>query len=96
MLTTSRTRKLKTTDVKILFVLVYSCLRGFFFSSNVKETEHFKLSSCMMDDDSVMTLACLTVGMKILNLSGIRVSSAGLGILGHVPKHKSLIRHDNG
>ncbi|XP_040871591.1 putative adenylate cyclase regulatory protein isoform X2 [Glycine max] len=63
-----------------------SSFHRFFFLSKMKVIEHLNLSSCMMGDDSVEMVACAGGNLKSLNLSGTRVSSAGLGILaGHVP-----------
>ncbi|KAF7828147.1 putative adenylate cyclase regulatory protein isoform X1 [Senna tora] len=69
----------------------YSCLCSFYFLSKMKVIEHLNLNSCMMGDDSVEMVACIGRNLKSLNLSGTRVSSAGVGILaGHVPKLEIL------
>ncbi|KAK7399111.1 hypothetical protein VNO78_10286 [Psophocarpus tetragonolobus] len=71
--------------------LAHSNLSKFFFISKMKVIEHLNLSSCMMGDESVEIVACAGGNLKSLNLSGTRVSSAGLGILvGHVPNLEIL------
>ncbi|XP_061365183.1 uncharacterized protein LOC133308566 isoform X2 [Gastrolobium bilobum] len=68
-----------------------SGLCRFFFLSRLKVIEHLNLSSCMMGDDSVEMVLCIGGNLKTLNLTGTRVSSAGLGILaGHVPNLEIL------
>ncbi|KAK7358527.1 hypothetical protein VNO77_00459 [Canavalia gladiata] len=71
--------------------VAHSSLHRFFFLSKMKVMEHLNLSSCMMGDDSLEMVACAGGNLRSLNLSGTRVSSAGLGILaGHVPNLEIL------
>ncbi|XVF53063.1 hypothetical protein PTKIN_Ptkin05aG0069400 [Pterospermum kingtungense] len=64
-----------------------SSLNQFYFLAGMKMLEHLNLSSSIMGDDSVELIVCIGANLKNLNLSGTRVSSAGIGILaGHVPK----------
>ncbi|KAL2342677.1 hypothetical protein Fmac_003962 [Flemingia macrophylla] len=69
----------------------HSSLHRFFFLSKMKVIEHLNLTSCMMGDDSIDMVVCAGGNLKSLNLSGTRVSSAGLGILaGRVPNLEIL------
>ncbi|EOY25009.1 Leucine-rich repeat family protein, putative isoform 1 [Theobroma cacao] len=68
-----------------------SSLNQFCFLPDMKMLEHLDLSSSMMGDDSVELIVCIGASLKILNLSGTKVSSAGIAILaGHVPKLEFL------
>ncbi|XP_021277525.1 negative regulator of reactive oxygen species [Herrania umbratica] len=68
-----------------------SSLNWFCFLPDMKMLEHLDLSSSMMGDDSVELIVCIGASLKILNLSGTKVSSAGIAILaGHVPKLEFL------
>ncbi|WVZ24259.1 hypothetical protein V8G54_002803 [Vigna mungo] len=79
------------TNLVSFLDVAHTDLHKFFFLSKMKLIEHLSLSSCMMGDDSVEMVACVGANLKSLNLSGTRVSSAGLGILaGHVPNLEIL------
>lgn len=79
------------TNLVSFLDVAHTNLHKFFFLSKMKVIQHLNLSSCMMGDDSVEMVACVGANLKSLNLSGTRVSSAGLGILaGHVPNLEIL------
>ncbi|KAL9330013.1 hypothetical protein ACSQ67_005016 [Phaseolus vulgaris] len=79
------------TNLLSFLDVAHTSLNKFFFLSKMKVIEHLNLSSCMMGDDSVEMVACVGGNLKSLNLSGTRVTSAGLGILaGHVPNLETL------
>ena len=81
---------IKTNFLSLLDVS-NSSLNQFCFLADMKMIEHLNLCSSIMGDESVELIVCIGANLKNLNLSGTRVSTAGIGILaGHVPKLEIL------